>query len=115
MISILIIFAGQEIPSDCNSQRELLLDIQVYLDVMEIVHSAAGGEGVQVLFRILNRYGECPEPTVIPQFLPSLIAACVAFIHRTSERRFSMHKRLYFLSVCISFLVKALHICRVTG
>ena len=30
-------------------------DIEVYLDVLELIHSAAGGEGVEVLFRVLNR------------------------------------------------------------
>ena len=43
-----------------------MLDIQVYLDVMELVHSAASGEGVEVLFRVLGRDRECPEPLVIP-------------------------------------------------
>ena len=41
-------------------------DIQVYRDVLEVIHSAAGGEGVEVLFRILNRYRECSELLVIP-------------------------------------------------
>ena len=40
-------------------------DIQVYLDVLELVHSAAGGEGVEVLFRVLNRYREGSETLVI--------------------------------------------------
>lgn len=43
-----------------------MLDIQVYLDVLELMHTAAGGEGVEVLFRVLNRYRECSEPPVIP-------------------------------------------------
>ena len=43
-----------------------MLDIQVYLDVLELVHSAAGGEGVEVLFCILNRYREGSETLVIP-------------------------------------------------
>ena len=41
-------------------------DIQVYLDVLELVHSAAGGEGVEVLFCILNRDSEGSETLVIP-------------------------------------------------
>ncbi len=43
-----------------------MLDIQVYLNIMEIVHSATGGEGVEVLFRVLNRHSECSKPSVIP-------------------------------------------------
>lgn len=42
-----------------------MLDIQVYLNVMEIVHAATGGEGVEVLFRVLNCYRECSELPVI--------------------------------------------------
>lgn len=41
-------------------------NIQVYLDILELIHSAAGGEGVEVLFRILNRYREGSESLVIP-------------------------------------------------
>ena len=41
-------------------------DIQVYLGVLELVHSAAGGEGVKVLFRVLNRDCEGSELLVIP-------------------------------------------------
>lgn len=33
-------------------------DIQVYPDVLEFIGSAAGREGVRVLFRILGRDGE---------------------------------------------------------
>lgn len=41
-------------------------DIQIYLDVLELVHSAASGEGVEVLFCILNRDCEGSELLVIP-------------------------------------------------
>ncbi len=41
-------------------------DIQIYLDVLELMHTATGGKGVQVLFRVLNRHSECPELLVIP-------------------------------------------------
>ena len=40
-------------------------DIEIYLDILELIHSAAGGEGVEVLFRILDRYWESPELLVI--------------------------------------------------
>ncbi len=42
-----------------------MLDIQIYLDVMELMHTAAGGEGVQILFRILNRHSEGSELLVM--------------------------------------------------
>ncbi len=62
----LILYFIAKIPSGLLCQRGLLLDIQIYLDVLEMVHSAAGGEGAEVLFCILNRYGERSELTVIP-------------------------------------------------
>lgn len=42
-----------------------MLDIEVNLDVLELIHATAGGEGVEVLFRILDRYCESPEFLVI--------------------------------------------------
>ena len=41
------------------------LDIEIYLNILELIHSAAGGEGVEVLFRILDRYCESSEFLVI--------------------------------------------------
>ena len=41
-------------------------DIEVYLDILELMHPAGGGEGVQVLFRILNCHSEGSELPVIP-------------------------------------------------
>ena len=43
-----------------------MLDIEVYLNLLELIHAAAGGEGVQVLFRILNRDCKGSESLVIP-------------------------------------------------
>ena len=40
-------------------------DIEIYLDILELMHPAGGGEGVEVLFRILNRHGEGSESSVI--------------------------------------------------
>ena len=40
-------------------------DIEIYLDILELMHPAGGGEGVEVLFRILDRYCESPEFLVI--------------------------------------------------
>ena len=42
-----------------------MLDIEIYLNILELIDSAAGGEGVEVLFRILDRYCESPEFLVI--------------------------------------------------
>ena len=43
-----------------------MLDIEIYLDILEFMHAAAGREGVKVLFRILNSHSECSELLVIP-------------------------------------------------
>ena len=56
----------QKLPNCREAVGESMLDIQVYLNVLELMHSAAGGEGVEVLFRVLNRDCECPELLVIP-------------------------------------------------
>ena len=53
-----------------------MLDIQVCLDVLEFIHATAGGEGVEVLFRILSGHSEGSELLVNAQFPHSLIAAC---------------------------------------
>lgn len=58
---------GEKIPNCGRSWGfNVRSDIQVYLDVLELVHSAAGGEGVKVFFRVLNRDCEGPELLVIP-------------------------------------------------
>ena len=44
----------------------IALDIQVYRDVPEGMHPAVGGEGVEILFRVLNRYSGASELTGIP-------------------------------------------------
>ncbi len=49
-----------------NRGFSLRSDIQVYLDVLELMHAAASGESVEILFRILNRDRECPELLVTP-------------------------------------------------
>ena len=49
-----------------------MLDIEIYLDILEFIHATAGGEGVQVLFCILSGH----ELLVNAQFPHSLIAAC---------------------------------------
>ena len=41
-----------------------MLDIEVNLDVLELIHAAAGGEGVEVLFRILSGHSESSELVV---------------------------------------------------
>ena len=52
-----------------------MLDIEIYLDVLEFIHTTAGGEGVQILFRILSGHSKGSELLVNAQFPHSLIAA----------------------------------------
>jgi hypothetical protein len=51
-------------------------DIEIYLNVLELIHAAAGGEGVKVLFRILSGHSKGSELAVNAQIPQSLIAAC---------------------------------------
>ena len=59
-----------------------MLDIEVNLDVLKFIHATPGGEGVQILFRILGGHGEASELLVNDQIHRPLIAACKA-INRT--------------------------------
>lgn len=52
-----------------------MLDIEIYLDVLEFIHATAGGEGIKILFRILSGHSEGFELSVNAQFPHSLIAA----------------------------------------
>ena len=47
------VFSG--LPHCVSETAPFMLDIQVYLNVLEFIHSAAGGEGLEVLFRIPGR------------------------------------------------------------
>ena len=53
-----------------------MLDIEVNLAVLEFIHATSGGEGVQVLFRILGGHGEGSELLVNAQIPQPLMAAC---------------------------------------
>ena len=55
-----------------------LLDIEIYLDVLESIHATAGGEGVKILFRVLSCHSEGSELPVSTQFPQPLMAACPA-------------------------------------
>ncbi len=55
-----------------------MLDIEIYLDILEFIHATAGGEGVKVLFRILSGHSERSELSVNAQIPHPLIAACAA-------------------------------------
>ena len=44
-----------------------MLDIEIYLDILEFIDATAGGEGVEVLFRILSGHGEGSELLVNAQ------------------------------------------------
>ena len=52
------------------------LDREIYLDILEPVYTTADREGVDVLFRILNRDSEDSELPVNAQFPQSLITTC---------------------------------------
>ena len=41
-----------------------MLDIEIHLNILELIHSAAGGEGVEVLFRVLSGHSEGSELVV---------------------------------------------------
>ena len=55
-----------------------MLDIEIYRDVLELIHATAGGEGVKVLFRILSGHSEGSELSVNAQIPHPLMAACAA-------------------------------------
>ena len=55
-----------------------MLDIEIYLNILELIHATAGGEGVQILFRILSCHRKGSELLVNAQFPHPLIAACAA-------------------------------------
>ena len=52
-----------------------MLDIEIYLDILEFIHTTSGGEGVKILFRILSGHSEGSELLVNAQSPHSLIAA----------------------------------------
>ena len=53
-------------------------DIEIYRDILEFILATAGGEGVEILFRILSGHSEGSELPVNAQFPQPLIAACAA-------------------------------------
>ena len=55
-----------------------MLDIEIYLDILEFIHATAGGEGVKILFRILSCHSEGSELSVNAQIPHPLIAAWAA-------------------------------------
>ena len=55
-----------------------MLDIEIYRDILELIHATAGGEEVKVLFRILSGHSEGSELPVNAQIPHPLIAACPA-------------------------------------
>ena len=74
-----------------------MLDIEIYLDILEFIHATAGGEGVQVLFCVLNRHCEaskqlvmCEDNTVKPASVQTLI-----FTHRYGVKNFSSMFQYY--------------------
>ena len=67
-----------------------MLDIEIYLDVLEFIHATAGGEGVKILFRILSGHSEGSELSVNAQIPHPLIAACPAL---QTGRHFCLKQR----------------------
>ena len=55
-----------------------MLDIEIYLNILELIHATTGGEGVEVLFRILSGHSKGSELSVNAQIPHPLIAACAA-------------------------------------
>ena len=53
-----------------------MLDIAIYLDILEFIHATACEEGVKIRFRILSCHGKGSELLVNAQFPQPLIAAC---------------------------------------
>ena len=51
-----------------------MLDIEIYLDVLEFIHATAGREGVKILFRILSGHSEGSELSV--NVLVHAVRAC---------------------------------------
>ena len=64
-----------------------MLDIEIYLDILKLIHAATGGEGVQVLFCILSCHSKGSELLVNAQFPHSLIAACAAASRAMGTRK----------------------------
>ena len=65
----------QKTPQLRKTVGELCLDIEIYLEALEAVYTAGFGDGVQVLFCLLNRHCEASKQLVITLFLPSWISA----------------------------------------
>ena len=66
-----------------------MLDIEIYLDVLEFIHATAGGEGVKILFRILSGHSEGSELSVNAQIPHPLIAACVVVYNQGELHEYS--------------------------
>ena len=52
-----------------------MLDIEIYRDILVFIHATAGGEGVEILFRILSGHCNGSELPLNTQFPHSLIEA----------------------------------------
>ena len=58
-------FFVQKIPAYRFGKRGSCLDIEIYLEALEAVRAAGFGDGVQVLFSILNGHCEASKQLVI--------------------------------------------------
>ena len=52
-----------------------MLDIEIYLNVLEFIHAMMGGQGVKVLFCILSGHSKVSELSVNAQIPQPLIVA----------------------------------------
>lgn len=52
-------------PPAAEAVGELCLDIEIYLEALEAVHAAGFGDGVQVLFCVLDGHCEASKQLVI--------------------------------------------------
>ena len=58
-------FFVQKIPAYQVGKRGSCLDIEIYLEALEAVYTAGFGDGVQVLFSVLNGHCEASKQLVI--------------------------------------------------
>ena len=63
---IIVLFVRYEkSPTAVKAVGDLCLDIEIYIEALEAVHTAGFGDGVQVLFCILNGHCEASKQLVI--------------------------------------------------
>ena len=70
---------SKKLPDYISVIGESVLDIKPYSNVVPVIHTALGREGIHIFLCIVNRQCKFSElQEVVAYFLPSLIAACAA-------------------------------------